>query len=471
MSTAAGVATGRDTAVTTFEGSGTHVGSPLQIGVGVGLAMLYLLALGAQLDSVAMAVLLAGAGLSVAWPASGLAMFAVMMPMREPEVLVPIRFNALLVGGITFGCILRLPIDRLPLRIHPAAVLLVGYLLISGLSILPQLNGHPAAWTPSALNALLRLGTGVALLLSASYLFRLMSPWPILVLGLLGATLAALLAIGDILGYLPVPALMQGLVEGTGSSRASGAFADPNFLGLYAATAAVFALGLVPVTPGSLKPLVLALAVLLLVSVALTFSRGAYVGVAVGIVVLVAHRSPPRSIALAVVLIVALVILAVALYPLFLEARQAGPLLPIDEFELARSQESRKALVFAGIAMFAAFPVFGVGFGSFQFVSPSFLAGAAPDSTFSHNQYLNVLAEQGIVGAVIVAALVGMGIVAIIRSGSPLTSAALAMGAAFLGASVFLHSATVFQSASLVWLVLAVTMATGRRPADKLKGS
>ena len=69
--------------------------------------------------------------------------------------------------------------------------------------------------------------------------------------------------------------------------------------------------------------------------------------------------------------------------------------------------------------MFAAFPVFGVGFGTFQFVSPSFLVGAAPDSTFSHNQYLNVLAEQGIVGAVIVAALVVMGIVAIIRSGSP----------------------------------------------------
>ena len=128
---------------------------------------------------------------------------------------------------------------------------------------------------------------------------------------------------------------MQGLVEGTGSARASGAFADPNFLGLYAATAAVFALGLVAVAPRSLKLVVLALAVLLLVSVALTFSRGAYVGVAAGIVVLAAAGSLPRA---ASRLAVALAILGVALYPLFLEARQAGPLLPIDEFELARSR-------------------------------------------------------------------------------------------------------------------------------------
>ena len=123
-------------------------------------------------------------------------MFALIMPMREPEILVPVRFNAILAGAIAFGCILRLPVDRPRLRIHPAAVLLVGYLVISGLSIVPQLSGNPTAWMPSALNALLRLSTGVALLLAASYLFRLMSPWPILVLGLIGATLAALLAAG-----------------------------------------------------------------------------------------------------------------------------------------------------------------------------------------------------------------------------------------------------------------------------------
>ena len=44
------------------------------------------------------------------------------------------------------------------------------------------------------LNLWVRLSTGVALFLSASYLFRLMPPRPILVLALFGATLAALLA-------------------------------------------------------------------------------------------------------------------------------------------------------------------------------------------------------------------------------------------------------------------------------------
>lgn len=467
MSAAGSFVSGRDTAWTILQGSRMRVGSPLQIGLGAGLGALYLLTLGAQQDSLAMALVLVGAGISIAWPASGLAMFALIMPMREPEILVPVRFNAILAGAIMFGCILRVPVDRPSLRVHPAVVLLVGYLVISGLSLLPQLNGNPAAWTPSALNALLRLSTGVALLLAASYLFRLMSPWPILVLGLLGATLAALLALGDVFDFLPVPALMQGLVEGTGSARASGTFADPNFLGLYAATAAVFALGLVAVAPRALTLVVLALAGLLLACVVLTYSRAAYVGVAAGLIVLAARKNLPAGLGLAV----ALAILGVALYPMFLEARQQGPLLPIDEFELARSEESRRALMFAGIAMFAAFPVFGTGFGTFQFMSPSFLVGEAPNSTFSHNQYLNVLAEQGIVGAVIVGTLVAMGAVAVHRSRSPLTSATLAMGATFLATSLFLHSATVFQSASLVWLVLAATMATGRRPAASPEGS
>lgn len=458
MSTAASLPSRRALPWSALLGTTMHVGSRLQIGVGVGLAAAYLLALGAEQVWVALVLALAGAGLSVVWPASGLAMLALIMPMREPEGLVPIRFNAVLAGGITLGCILRLPIDRFPMRVHPGAVLLAGYLLVSGLSIMPLLSGHPPEWVPSAFNTLLRLSTGVALLLSASYLFRLMSPWPILVLGMVGATLAALLALGDILGYLPVPAIMQGLVEDTGSARASGAFADPNFLGLYAATAAVFTLGLVEVAPRPVKFVLIPLTVLLLACVALTYSRGALVGAAAGIVVLVARWNLRASILLAVML----VILGAALYEPFLEARQGGPLLPIDEFDLARSQESRQAMLEAGIAMFAAFPVFGAGYGVFQFVSPAFVLGAAPDSTFSHNMYVNVLGEQGIVGMLIVATLVVIAIVAVLRSGSPLTSAFLGMGAAFLGASVFLHSATVFQSVSLVWLALAVTLTTGR---------
>ncbi len=435
------------------------VGSRLQIVVGPALALPYLAALGAGQDQIALMVIAMSAVVSVAWPAAGLAMFVMIMPMREPEILVPIRINAIMAGAIAMGCILRLPVDRLRLRVHPGVVMLVGYVVISALSLPSPLNGLAPAWLPSAMNALIRFSTGVALFLSAAYLFRLMSPWPILALAMLGTGLTALLAIGDITSYLPFTAFTGGLVENTGSARASGAFADPNFLGLYAATAFTFGLGVLAAARRSLKLALLPLVLLLLACVALSYSRGAYVGVATGAVVLVwlRHR------AAAVVLLVVIGILGVTLYPAFLEARQGGALIPVDSYDLAQSEASRRAMVLAGVAMFLAHPIVGVGFGVFQYVSPFFIKGAAPDSTFSHNQYLNILAEQGLVGALLVGALVVIAAVAIRRSGSPLAPATQAMGAALHGTSAFLHSGTVFQSLSLLWLVLAVTLATGSR--------
>lgn len=449
----AGIAPRRRPSLAVIRDVGTHH----QIATGAILAALYLLALGAGQDRLAMGVIMAGAGTSLAWPAAGLGMFAVIMPMREPEILVPVRVDALLAGAITLGCILRLPVDRMPLRVHPGVVLLVGYVLVSALSIPPVLSGHPSAWLPSALNTLLRLVTGVALFLSATYLFRLMSPWPIVVLAMAGATLAALLALGDILGFLPLEALTRGLVEDVGSSRASGAFADPNFLGLYAATAAAFTLGVLAVAPRPLKVRLVPIALLLLTCVALSYSRAAYVGIAAGFVVLVALWN--RKAALLV--LVAIAVFGVTLYPAFLEARQGGPLSPIDAFDMGRSQTSRQAMLAAAVAMFAAFPVFGVGFGVFQFVSPSYVVVIAPDTGFSHNQYLNILAEQGLVGVIMVTVLVCVAGIALVRSDSPLRTAAIAMGATYLAVSLFLHTATSFQGSSLLWLVLAAAFATG----------
>jgi O-antigen ligase len=119
--------------------------------------------------------------------------------------------------------------------------------------------------------------------------------------------------------------------------------------------------------------------------------------------------------------------------------------------------------------MFAAFPLFGVGYGVFQYVSPSYFDGGSADSTFSHNQYLNILAEQGVVGVAIVGALVVVVAVLLVRSRSPFRGPALAMGATFLVTSMFLHSATVFQSSSLIWLVMAAALVTDRDRTDPIE--
>jgi O-antigen ligase len=203
---------------------------------------------------------------------------------------------------------------------------------------------------------------------------------------------------------------------------------------------------------------------LLFLCLFVSYSRGAYLGVVAGLVALVALRSRVAAVALLVVAAV----MALILYPAFLEARQGGELSPSDAYDMLLSENSRATIAAAAVAMFAAYPIFGVGYGVFQFASPAYFEGGSPDSSFSHNQYLNVLAEQGIVGVAIVGGLLALLAIHLRRSTSPYRGPALAMGATFLATSLFLHSATVFQSSSLIWLVMAAALATGRDRTDRI---
>ena len=161
----------------------------------------------------------------------------------------------------------------------------------------------------------------------------------------------------------------------------------------------------------------------------------------------------------AVALAVVFGALAIALYPVFLEARIGTIVTARVQLALLASEHARGALVRGGLAMFASSPVFGVGFGVFHFISPLYTGANAAFGTYSHNQYISVLAEQGIVGVALVSTLVIFLVAALIRSGNRLRWAALAMGAAYLIVSFFINSLTSFQGSCLVWLVMAAALA------------
>ena len=110
----------------------------------------------------------------------------------------------------------------------------------------------------------------------------------------------------------------------------------------------------------------------------------------------------------------------------------------------------------AGVAMFLASPVFGVGFGVFQFLSPAYVG--ASQATASHNAYIQILAEQGLVGMLVVASFMVMLVVALIRSVSPLRGAALAMLSCYLIQSWFINSTTSIQVSGLTWLTMAAAL-------------
>ena len=302
------------------------------------------------------------------------------------------------------------------------------------------------------------MSTGVALFLSALYLFQMMSSRVILGLALVGATIAALLAVGDFSHFLPFEGLTHGLLSQEEGSRASGGFSDANYLGLFMAPAAILALSALTWSRGVLRRLLVPVVILLFVCIATTFSRGTYLGTLVGVLILIAMRSKPAALVFAI----GAGFLALTLYPAFLEARLGGVLSADDAFDLLRSESSRTAVAAAAFAMLASSPVFGVGFGVFQYVSPSYTGDSAVVATFSHNQFLNVLAEQGVVGILFVSGMVVLLAIALRTSRSPVRGTALAMGGAYLVLSLFINSTTSFQGSCLLWLVMAAALAPAR---------
>ena len=93
------------------------------------------------------------------------------------------------------GCLLRLPLDRRPLYVHPGVVLVVGYASLSVLSVVPAISGHPAAWMTDAAAEVSSVVTAVGIFIVAGYLFRSVSPVPFLTVALGGAVVVAVLGL------------------------------------------------------------------------------------------------------------------------------------------------------------------------------------------------------------------------------------------------------------------------------------
>ena len=269
--------------------------------------------------------------------------------------------------------------------------------------------------------------------------------------------MAAFLATTTYAGLNPLGSLATGLITEIGGERANGGFSNANYLGFFAAQASLLAIGSWSLAKPFLRPFLVALAVLLVVTVTLTFSRGAYIGTAAGIIVLITIRSRKAGI----VLMLATIAIAAVVYPAFLEARLGAEVLdPNATAARLQSEHWRGLASAAGLAMFAAQPVFGIGFGVFHFVSPAFI-GASP-ATYSHDQYVNVLAEQGLLGALMIAGMVACLAYGLLRSTHPLRGATFAMLIAYLIQSAFINSTTSFQISGLTWLAMAAALGASR---------
>ena len=434
-----------------FEFANRGVGTQLTVGLALGLG--YLGATAIKADQAPFVLAVAAVVVALVWPAAGLATLALILPMPELDLFQPFYIVAVLVGATAFGCLLRLPGDPRPLPVHPAVVLAIGYAAYTVLGAAPVISGHPIAWAPSAALEALQIVSGLGIFLVAGYLFRTI-PWkPIVAIALLGAFLAAALALVSFWNVGPIGSL-AGLLTPAGGDRASGGFSNANYLGFLTTQGSLLAIGCWTVASPRYRPLLALVIASLIAATVVSFSRSAYIGTIVGILVLTFLRSRRAAVLLAILAVVG----AVVLYPTFLEARLAGSdvLNPTSIFERAQSENWRSLAAVAGVTMFLAEPFFGVGYGVFQHVSPAFI-GASP-ATYSHDAYIQILAEQGLVGVIMVAGILVSLAYALIRSAHPLRNAALAMGSAYLVQSFFINSTTSIQISGLLCLTLAAAL-------------
>jgi O-antigen ligase len=362
------------------------------VGLAIGVVILVGIALGSVPLQLAGSV--AAFGAALVSPFAGLATLAFMVSLKSPPAIAAPGFNTLLVIAILIGYVYRLPIDRPRLRPSAPILLLLGYILYVAVQQLPAFLAGYADDTSHHIGYLfIQLATLVTLAVAATLVLRGRNHVPFLAAGLLGALIAAVLAIA--VYVLPVGSVGSLVDYPDATVRVVGPFGDPNYFGLFQATAIAACGGAFVLARSSRIRFVLAaVAVILLIGMAIALSRAALLALAIGLIAMAFTRG--RRIGFLTIGLLAA--LAITAYPLFLVQRltaDAGALSVAQaSVGLQRSDASRLAAALVGPQMWATSPIFGIGFGEYPLTTSRFIGY----SIESHNWYMNILAEQGLVG-------------------------------------------------------------------------
>jgi O-antigen ligase len=399
-------------------------------------------------------VALAAAVLS---PMVGLIVLAFVAPLPRPTVVPPPGIWIVMIGAITAGLILRLPIDRPRPRLPSPELILAGAFLtyVAAHVVGSVSDGAAASGGRTLIDSLQRqtdLGTNLLVFAATSVVLRNRSPWPLIAALLVSAGLAASSALLPLVG-------IEGLFDNVGepsqvASRSAGFFFDPNYFAAYlaAATALAFACATF-VRSVRLRALLILTGAVFCVALVATLSRGGLLALVAGIVTIGFSRGRKVGLALSA----ALVVLFLLAYPFFAEVRfstsdtSAGA-------DLGGQLESsgRIGTWAAGIELFQSSPLFGIGFGEY--------AEASPVGIAAHNWYVGVLAEGGIVGACLWAAFIAAILVGLRRTSHPAQVVGYSVLATWLVASMSLDAPRFYRPSGLVMFSLAAALAADWLP-------
>ena len=452
-------AVGRQAAARAFWPTPTRAGGvrsselrPLLAAIPVGAAIMAGMAL--NLAPLMLGAALAACVAAVVSPPVGLAIVALMAPLKPPPVIPAPGFNAVLIGATLLGCVYRLPIDRPVLRRSAPLLLLLGFVFYVFVQQLPEmLTGYSG--TEGHLVGYLfgQVLTLAGLVVTAAYVLKGRTPEPFLGAALLSAFVAACVALATY-GHPATGALGNLVGVSDAIARVVGPFGDPNYFGLFQATAIAAALGWMVVARSSrLRWLLLGTSIVLALAYATTLSRGAAVALLAGLLALAFTRSRRAGfIAIGVV-----IVLAAVLYPLFVQLRvtvdTGGPSAQ-GYAGLALSDQARIAAGLAGPQLFASAPLFGIGFGHYSLMSARYVGFAIE----SHDWYVNVLAEQGIVGIALWFPMLAAVVVALHRTSRSARSVGSAVLVTYLVGSAFLEPPNSVQTSAFAVIVIVMAL-------------
>ena len=217
-----------------------------------------------------------------------------------------------------------------------------------------------------------------------------------------GAVTGALIAI---LPYL-LPSLEPFVVHVSGVSddliRASGTFSNPNYMAGSAAIALTLTVSLLPgIRSRAMQGATLASAIALGGAVLISLSRGGLITALVGLLAVGLTRGRRTAV---VVLVIGLAG-ALVIYPAFVDWRLTNLTGSASAAAFQATSESdagRLEGALAGVALFLTSPLFGVGFG--HYLEAAAQIPGTQVAHAAHNWYTYLLGEQGVVGAIHVAA-------------------------------------------------------------------
>jgi len=383
-------------------------------------------------------------------PPLGLLLLAFMGSLKQPDVLPVPGFNFVLMGAVLLGCIYRLPIDRPRVRLTAPLLLLLAFFLYAFAQQSPEMiAGYQSEEARRIGSQLIQLATLVGTAIAAGYIMSGRRPYPFMAACLAAALLASLLTIATYdnpVASSPLAGLLAHTDDGT---RAVGPFGNPNYFGESLATGMATALGWGISAGGrAVRWLLVGVAVLVGAALALSLSRGAIAALLAGLACLAILRSRPLGAALVILGLVGVVVV----YPAFVEWRLGG----VAYSALNESDSSRLDAVLAGPQLFLSSPLFGVGFGQYSSLSAQFTEGHF--SIGSHNWYMNVLAEQGLVGAVLWSLLLVSVVLQLRSRAVPARLVGFGVLAVFAAGSLFTTQPASFQTAVLPLIVICAAL-------------